>query len=96
MLPKQKADSLLCRHRDSQVTKGIQDWKEAKVKHLYPGGKWVTQAILGAEVSQGERASMELPEVQEQKDLQDLGGNRFVFGNFLKIFFPLCSKMFRN
>lgn len=46
------------------------------MKHLYPGGKWVTQANLGSEACQGERASMEFLEVQEQRDRQDLEVNR--------------------
>jgi hypothetical protein len=66
------------------VTKGIQDLKGTKGIHLYPGGKWVIQVILDSEACPGERASMELLEVQERKDHQDLRANRFVF----KISFP--------
>lgn len=97
VLPEQKADSFLCHHRDSQGTKGTQDWKEAKVKLLYPGGKWVTQVNLDSEACQGERASMEFLEVQEQRDRQDLEVNRFVFRIlfFFFLHFPLCSKMLR-
>lgn len=46
------------------------------MKHLYLGGKWVTQVNLDSEACQGERASMEFPEVQEQRDHQDLEVNR--------------------
>lgn len=62
--------------QDSQVTKGIQDLKGTKGTHHYPGDKWAIQVILDPEACQGERASMEVLEVQERKDHQDLEANR--------------------
>lgn len=62
--------------QDSQGTKGIQDLKGAKVKHLHLGGKWVTQVTLDPGARQEDKASMELLEVQEQKDHQGLEVNR--------------------
>lgn len=62
--------------QDSQATKGIQDLKGTKGTRLYPGDKWVIQVILDTEACQGERASMEVLEVQEQKGHEDLGANR--------------------
>lgn len=62
--------------QDSQETKGIQDLKGTKGTRLYPGDKWAIQVILDTEACQGERASMEVLEVQERKDHEDLGANR--------------------
>lgn len=76
-------------HRDSQATKGIQDLKGTKGTHLYPGDKWAIQVILDTEACQGERASMEVLEVQEQKGHEDLGANRFVFK--ISFLFPTLS-----
>lgn len=62
--------------QDSQATKGIQDLKGKKGTRLYPGDKWAIQVILDTEACQGERASMEVLEVQEQKGHKDRGANR--------------------
>jgi hypothetical protein len=42
-----------------------QDIKEKKVKYLSPTGKWAPLEILGLEDHQGEKAWMELLELQD-------------------------------